>query len=218
MRLVDLTPDRSLDGGELLRDVIVEEAVSLLPPKEKESPWQPSPLSPKVEKLMRLLEMDGFTVVEGALRPVLPADVELPAAEDEITRLLNKHSFSTPQGHLKQAFDAFAHGSWASANGQLRTCFEALLDEIALKLDATAASISSGHQRRLKLAALGFLSKDLNEWNENGGGFINGLVKRLHPQGAHPGLSDQTDSVFRLHLVLLTAQLMLTRFDTWPTP
>jgi hypothetical protein len=215
MRLVDQKPDRLLEGGELLRDVIVDKAVSLLPPIEKNSPWHQPSLSPRVEKLLRLLEMDGFTVVDGVLRPVLPADAELPIAEDDITRLLKKHGLSTPEGHLNQAFDALGHGNWASANGQLRTFFEALLDEIAGKLNVTA---SSGHGNRAKLASIDFLSRDLNEWDDKGLGFINGLVKRLHPQGAHPGLSDQADSIFRLHIVLLTARLLLNRFDAWPTP
>jgi integrase len=50
-----------------------------------------------------------------------------------------------------------------------------------------------------------------------GGGFVNGLAKRLHPQGSHPGLSDQEDSTFRLHTVLLTARLLLERFDVTTT-
>jgi hypothetical protein len=58
----------------------------------------------------------------------------------------------------------------------------------------------------------------LNEWDDNGLGFVNGLVKRLHPHGSHPGLSDQDDSTFRLHTVLLTARLFLVRFDTWGKP
>jgi hypothetical protein len=44
---------------------------------------------------------------------------------------------------------------------------------------------------------------------------MNGLANRLHPKGSHPGLSDNEDSTFRLHVVLLTARLLLTRFDTW---
>jgi hypothetical protein len=58
-------------------------------------------------------------------------------------------------------------------------------------------------------------SRELNEWDDNGLGFINGLMKRLHPKGSHPGLPDEEDSTFRLHIVLLTARLLLTRFDTW---
>jgi len=33
--------------------------------------------------------------------------------------------------------------------------------------------------------------------------------RRLHHHGAHPSLSDENDSTFRLHLVLLVARLLL---------
>jgi hypothetical protein len=116
---------------------------------------------------------------------------------------------------LKEALDTHGRGSWAAANSQIRTFLDALLDEIAVKLDPTAATAGSGQPRRTKLAAQGFLSRELNEWDDNGLGFMNGLAKRLHPKGSHPGLSDDEDSTFRLHVVLLTARLLLTRFDTW---
>lgn len=102
---------------------------------------------------------------------------------------------------------------WAAANSQVRTFLDALLDEIAVKLDPEAANLKSGQPRRTKLAAIGFLSRELNEWDDRGLGFINGLIQRLHPMGSHPGLSDGDDSAFRLHIVLITGRLMLARFD-----
>jgi hypothetical protein len=59
-----------------------------------------------------------------------------------------------------------------------------------------------------------FLSRDLNEWSDDGKNFINGVFKRLHPQGSHPGLSDEEDYTFRLHLVLLIPRLLLRRLNT----
>jgi hypothetical protein len=134
-------------------------------------------------------------------------------AENETTRLLQKHGFETAKGHLDQALDAHGRGDWAAANSQIRTYFDALLDNIAEKLDASAASLGSGQPRRARLGALGFLARHLHEWDDDGRGFINGLVRRLHPDGAHPGLSDEEDSTFRLHVVLITGRLLLTRFD-----
>jgi hypothetical protein len=214
MRLLDQAPDRRTDDSELLRDKIVEKAVSLLPSTEKEYPWQPSPsLSSNEAALLRSLELDGFSLTSGILRHTLPSDVKLPEAENELVRLIKKHGLITPNGHLDQALDAHGRGDWAAANGQIRTFFDSLLDEIAAKLDPAAVTLNSGQARRVKLASLGFLSRDLNEWDDHGLGFINGLAKRLHPQGAHPGLSNEKDSAFRIHIVLLTARLLLTRFD-----
>jgi hypothetical protein len=171
-------------------------------------------LSPEEEVFRRALRHGGIYIssFEG-MRRVLPADVRLPNAEDEITKLLEKHRFFIALGHMKQALDAHGRGNWAAANSQIRAFFDALLDEIAERLDPSAAALGSGQGRRTKLAAAGFLSRDLNEWDDNGLGFVNGLVKRLHPQGAHPGLSDEEDSTFRLHVVMPTVRLLLTRFD-----
>lgn len=209
---VDDHPARPVDGGPL-ETVIIEKAVSLLPPDRPDSPWSSSPpLSPAMDVFRRVLEQDGFVISDGVLRQALPADIGLPGTESELMRLLDQHGFTTAKGHLEQAFDAHARGNWASANGQLRTFFDAVLDDVAAKLDPTVGALGSGQPRRAKLASLGFLSIPLNEWDNEGKGFINGLVKRLHPQGAHPGLSDQDDSTFRLHVVLLTAALLLRRF------
>jgi len=216
IKFFDEEPDRRLEDGELLWNKFVEDSVSLLPPAEPEYPEQEPPyVYPTSAALRRALELDGFSVAVGALSRALPVDIGLPAAQSEVDRLLEKPGFTTAKGHLKEALDAHGRGSWAAANSQIRTFLDALLDEIAVRLDPSAATVSSGQPRRTKLASQGFLSRDLNEWDDNGLGFINGLAKRLHPKGSHPGLSDDDDSTFRLHVVLLTARLLLTRFDKW---
>jgi len=88
-----------------------------------------------------------------------------------------------------------------------------LLDDIAIKLDPTSEALTSSENRRERLATMQppFLRADLNEWGGNGKNFINGVLKRLHPDGPHPGLSNEEDSTFRLHLVILVARLLLRR-------
>jgi hypothetical protein len=206
----DEQPCYRIDGGNLLGEEIVEKAVSLLPPEDQE-PSEPPPAG--IASFLRALDLDGFSVAAGVLHRTLPGIVDLPKAEDEIRHLLNRHNLTVAKGHLDQAFAAHTDGLWAAANSQIRSFLDGLLDEIAERVDPTAASLPSGQQRRSKLAANGFLIRGLNEWDDNGLGFVNGLVKRLHPHGSHPGLSDQDDSTFRLHTVLLTARLFLARFD-----
>jgi hypothetical protein len=211
-QFVDAHPAHQVDDG-LLENVLVERAVSFFPTDEPR-PWgEPEPLPPDLEKLSRALEQDGFVVTAGSLRRILPAGIGLPTTESELVRLLERHSFAIAKGHLEQAMENHARGNWAAANAQLRTFFDALLDAITERLDATAATLPTGQARRSKLASLGFLSIPLNEWDNDGRGFINGLVKRLHPQGSHPGLSGDDDCTFRLHVVLVTAALLLRRFD-----
>jgi hypothetical protein len=174
-------------------------------------------ISDKAKIFLRALDRDGLKIVDGKIEASFPDILDLPEANDDVSRLLKKHRFVTSKGHLDQALSAHGRGDWASANGQLRTFCEGLFDEIAVKIDATASTLASSENRRARLASLGFIDANLNEWGNDGKNFVNGLFKRLHPQGSHPGLSDQDDSTFRLHVVLLTARLFLLRFDKWPS-
>jgi hypothetical protein len=135
--------------------------------------------------------------------------------------LLNKHNLATPLGHLDQAINAHTRGEWAAANGQGRSFLESLLDETAYLLSPNAPrGQNQGEARRQLLANLAdpFLSRNLNEWSDDGKSFVHGVFRRLHPQGAHPGLSDEEDSTFRLHLVLLASRLFLRRLDALLEP
>ena len=197
-------------GGRPLARLIVEEAVNIALSRErflKEGAFG---------GLFRSLERDGFTVERGELRPALPEDLDLPAADDEVHLLLARHGLDTALGHLDQAITAHAQGNWASANSQLRSFYESIFDEITLVLDPeNGVNVKAGETRRQHLADLvpPFIRRDLNEWSDDGKNLINGILKRLHPQGAHPGLSDEDDSTFRLHLVLVTTRLFLRRLD-----
>lgn len=161
--------------------------------------------------LHRGLERDGFTVEDGQLRRALPRELDLPAADDEVHTLLDRYGFGVAKGHLDQGIAAHARGDWAAANGQFRPFIENLFDVIAEHLGA--ATVPAGNQRRIWLANRNppFLLATLNEWDGQGHGFIEAFFRRLHPAGAHPGLSDEDDSTFRLHLVLLVARNLLRR-------
>ena len=94
---------------------------------------------------------------------------------------------------------------------------EELFDKIASNLsDGTTDELTKSHARREWLAKCDppFFEKRLNEWEVgNKGGFVQGFWERLHPDGSHPGLSNETDSSFRLHLVIIVSGYYLNRFD-----
>lgn len=141
-----------------MQDVIVEKAAASV--RSDLSSWEddaPSWVSDQKE-FCRRLRVDGFVITDGNLRRSLPEDVNLPATQNELDRLLVKHSFVVPAGHLKQAIEAHADGNWAAANSQIRTFLDALFDEIAVRLDPNSISLGSGQSRRTKLAAKGFLA------------------------------------------------------------
>lgn len=191
--------------GRLVSDLVVEEAAKRVSTRDS-----------NCERFVRALHRAGFTIDNGELRRTLPEALELPAADDEVHLLLNRYSLSTPLGHLDQAIAAHTRGDWAAANSQSRSFLESLLDEIAYFLVPSAPrGQNQGEARREALANIQppFLSAELNEWGCQGKNLVNGVFKRLHPQGAHPGLSDDEDSTFRLHLVLLVGRLFLRRLD-----
>lgn len=214
-QFVDANPGTAIDGAPL-EDLLVERGATFLPPPPDHEWSRPARVTPAMERFARALELDGYVVSEGVLRRNLPTDIGLPETESELMRLLTRHGLDTAKGHLEQAVDAHARGNWAGANGQIRTFLDALLDTITERIDPATSTLATGQPRRAKLASWGFLSVALNEWADDGKGFLNGLVKRLHPQGPHPGLSDEDDCTFRLHVVLLTATLLLQRFDRGP--
>lgn len=165
-----------------------------------------------------ILRTDFAQYKPSHLRRTLPQELGLPQADDEVHALLEQYHLDVPLGHLNQAIAAHARGDWAAANAQLRAFIESLFDGIADRLGARLAVVvpAAGNQRRIWLAQLNppFFSLELNEWTGQGTGFLEAFFRRLHPQGAHPGLSDEEDSTFRLHLVLLTGRALLKRLET----
>jgi hypothetical protein len=218
MHFVDANP-RFENDGDVLEEKLVETASTLLPSDEtsnsKTYSWMQEktnvqPLEWNVQ-FESALYNDGYVVKDGNIVRTLPVDVNLPETESDLMQRLSMFEFLVAKGHLEQAIDNHAKGNWAAANGQLRTFFEAFTDAMAVYIDPLNKDINSGYDRRTKLASLGILSVSLNEWGHEGKGFLNGLVLRLHPQGAHPGLSDEDDCTFRLHIVLTTASFLIRR-------
>lgn len=207
---------------------LIESAVEA-PPKTKEKPeWT---------RLIAGLRFDGFELVEDQgdgesdfswqsrrTRPslklvrMLPSDVpelDFREAESEVVLLLDRHGLTVTKGHLKQALSAFERGEWSSANGALRNFYESYLNEIADRLGCTGQQDSRAKRDFLGQLDPPFLLSDYNEWNVNSQKpqYIQGLMSRMHPHGGHPGLSEEEDATFRLQINLVTARLLLRRFD-----
>jgi hypothetical protein len=205
------------EDGVNMTDNIVEELVSEAIRNSTHGRFDYDRFVERYANLNRALERDGYTVEEGQLRQTLPQALDLPQADDEVHRLLQRYGFDVPLGHLDQAIAAHGRGEWAGANAQLRTFVEGLFDEMAQRLSVHLhlPPPENGVASRLWLAALNrpFFIPELNEWTGQGTGYLEAFYRRLHPQGAHPGLSDEDDSTFRLHLVLVLARLLLRRLE-----
>lgn len=202
-----------IEGAISLQEAIVHAATDVAPRARRGQEWA---------AFCSGLERDGFSLIEDEdghsvnLRRMHPEIADIPAADDEVHLLLRQHDFTTPLGHLEQAITNHASRHWASANSQIRSFLEGLFDDIAERIAPQECSEGSkGHGRRAILANLDdpFLSKELFEWSDDRRhALIPGLFKRLNPEGSHPGLSEEEDCTFRLHIVLITARLVLRRF------
>lgn len=205
-------PVETLDGTLSLAEAFVREAVNLA---------EASSTSARQRDLLRGLARDGFVVVWGGwreppkLRAALPEEVNLPAADDEVRRLLKHFAFTVPLRHLDVAIEAHTRGDWEAANAQLRTFLEGLFDEIARSIDPANAGQRQGgvNQRQMLADPIGFLAVDRKEWTADGKNYVEGLFKMLHTDGSHPGLSDEDHCTFRLHIVLVTARTFLRRLQ-----
>ena len=201
---------QTVDGPVTLAEALVREAAQLA---------QPVSTDALHTDFLRGLARDGFVLVPAAssaqrasIRAALPGEIQLPATDDEVHHLLKQFGFATPLGHLDQAIDAHTRGDWAACNGQLRAFMEGLFDDISRHIDSPQAPrLPTAENRRGMLGTIGFLDASSNEWSGDGKNYVNGLFKMLHTQGAHPGLSDQDHSTFRLHVVLVTAGMYLRR-------
>jgi hypothetical protein len=217
-RLLIQNPNQRNDLGENLSDAVVTAMVANAISSSfggYPNAFQLDRFKERFPGLYRGLERDGFVVDGGQLRRALPVALDLPQADDEVHARLDHYGFAVSKGHLDQGITAHARGDWAAANAQFRPFIENLFDCIAERIAAGTELPAAGHQRRQWLSKTNppFFSAELNEWSGDGKGFLEGFFRRLHPAGAHPGLSDEEDSTFRLHLVLLVSRLVLRRLN-----
>jgi len=170
-------------------------------------------------RLYNSLKRDGYTINNATLVSLLPEELIEANVENELFRLLKRYSFNTAMGHLEQAIENHSNGNWAGANGQFRTFTESLLISISNHLIPNRTCISFGDAlvwlSNPKMLNPVLLSEQLNEVPSSSCDkpFINGLWKRLHPTGPHPGLSDEEDSTFRYHTLIVFARYLLKRIE-----
>ena len=195
-------PSHQTTSGQNLDEEIIERASGLASP-HKDLAYD------------RALARDGFTLTdEGSILRTLPPVADLPEANDELYSLLKELDMAVAKGHLDQAIKNHAEGTWAAANGQLRPFLEELFNEISKRLDPEKAHATlTSENRRARLATISppFLLESLGEWSNDGKNFVNGVFKRFHPEGPHPGLSDEEDCTLRLHLALIIGRHYLRR-------
>ncbi len=177
-----------------------------------------------ISKFKRRLCYDGFSVIKNEQDDAFSIVRFFPDStvcnaysdiKDEVSLLLEKFEMKTALGHLKQALENYDNGNWAASNSQLRAFFESVLNDIAVSFGCAFERSAKEKRDFLGQMEPPFLLDSLNEWRASSQQpqFIQALMSRLHPEGSHPGLSDENDCCFRIQIVLITTRLLLQRFD-----
>jgi hypothetical protein len=167
--------------------------------------------------LCHFLKKDGYIVYGREIRKLLPQEIEEVKTESELVRLLTFLGFELSLNHLSLGRRNLQDGNWSSANGQFRNFLESLLIGICQKLFPRIECKNAGTAiKELGKGAAPFLSGQLNETELLGckHPFVIGLWTRLHPQGSHPGLSDEDDATFRFHITVVFGFYLLNRLES----
>jgi hypothetical protein len=159
--------------------------------------------------LLIALRRDGYTTDGLTLIPLLPTETDLEQVESELEFMLSSSGFSVAKEHLRQGRDDFVRGNWAAANGCFRSAVESLLIGLANQRGARQVEKGGTAIGSLAQASEPLVHERLNEWDGQGKGFMEGFWKRLHPEGPHPGLSDEEDCTFRMQLVMVVMHYLL---------
>lgn len=162
--------------------------------------------------LFNTLLRDGYKVEDFKISRTIPVELENSNIPDELKSNLSFFELTTALWHLEQAQLNYKDGNWAAANAMIRSCFESVLIYINARLNPQKPALTGGNAID-NLTNSGFFRKDLNEADKHqqAYGFIGGLWKMLHPDGSHPGLSQEEDSTFRYHVTLVALNYYLKR-------
>ncbi|WP_433673807.1 hypothetical protein [Microbacterium gorillae] len=119
---------------------------------------------------------------------------ELPVAtlSSDLSQQLVNEGFAVAAGHYDQALAAFHRQDWAASNSQLRTTFESVVKELLTR--RTGAVATGGGAAINALQTAGALVPGQTE-------YLRGLWSMSHPQGSHPGLSNEQDAQHRVYAI-----------------
>lgn len=129
----------------------------------------------------------------------LPLPPQMASAEEELAT----RGFNVAGNHLGQAYRAFASGDLEASNAQLRSAFESTLITIAQTL--TAWRGTSGGQAIEALNKAGSFEKGEYE-------LVIGLWRMSHRNGSHPGVSTESEALFRVTTVTALLRFLAARF------
>jgi hypothetical protein len=183
----------------LLRRVVEGDIAPRLPkrPSDYKPPWLP-----QFERLLTSLEADGWEFHNGRLLPSSPEPVSLA---EEITALeAELEELGSPEAlkHYKQAVGNFqaGPGNEEACNGQLRNLLDVVFLLVCERLSGKHIKDANGAIQHLRNKKL--IEDSVYE-------LLHGIYGLSNTRGAHVGLSDTEEALFRLHLTTAVARYLL---------
>jgi hypothetical protein len=157
----------------------------------------------RLERLVRGLELDGYAISEvGDLVATTPHPVTLGPEISLLERELDERGLGVARSHYRQAVDSFVDGRLEASNGQLRSFIEDLMLSLCEQTTGARAADPRGAAERLRVHG----DIDADEAR-----LLSGLAGMSNDRGAHAGLTDRDEALFRLHMTTATARYLLAR-------
>ena len=153
--------------------------------------------------LARSLKIDGFEWNGSKLIPTTPQPATLGREISTLEARLDELGFNVAKRHYEQSYASFVDGRWEACNGQLRSFMEDFLIQLE--------NYRSGRLRTDPKAALDDLRGNLlndKEWNLG-----RSIWAILHESGAHAGISDYDEALFRMHITTSFAHYLLKKIS-----
>lgn len=158
---------------------------------------------PLLERLVRGLQVDGYTISDdGRVVATTPGPAALGPEISMLEHELNARGLNVASTHYRQAVDSFVDGRLEASNGQLRSFIEDFMLTFGERILGTRPSnVRSAADR---LANHGDIDRDEAS-------LISSLAAISNDHGAHAGLTDRDEAVFRLHMTTAATRYLLAR-------
>ena len=154
------------------------------------------------DPLVEALRIDGYEVVEQRLVATTPGPAALASETSFLEETLQARGYNAAASHYRQAVDSYVDGRREASNGQLRSFLEALLLRLCKGVTGRRPGSSKGAIDQLRNA--GAIDGDEAD-------LLKGIVGVSNDRGAHAGLTDTEEALFRLHIATSVARYLLAR-------
>lgn len=204
-------------------EAIVEDVRSPTPVVFKEE-WDYVPdhrpvWPPALDPVLRQLELDGFTIVGGKVRPI---DAEAPAEVEDKTRLAatirtrQELDPDTLLYHIEQSDASAQNGNWHPAAGEARSVLDGLCINMAVAISThrneTIPNFPTSGERRAKFGPCRSYLRDVGLTDNHEDNLLAQIYSYASVAGGHPGITDEETAKLVRRICWVTAHYLTTKY------